>query len=299
MTEVVATPGTTAAGTNPSSEPAPAAGGAAASAAGALAPVPSFWEGFADPALKVHPTVTKFANPEAMAKGLVEAEKRLGVPADQLMRMAKGPDDVEGWNEIFTKLGRPADAKGYKIELPAEATPELKGITDKLAETAWKAGLNPNQLRPLIDLLQAEATGAQETAITDRTSQTADVQKTLKTEWGAKYDVYSREIGALVVDNGGQALLDELNASGLGNSLGLNRMLAKLVDRVSEPERAAGEGGRSSGLDRPLTPAQAKAERARIETDPILGKALRNRSDPQHAHALAERNRFLALENPR
>lgn len=268
-------------------------------AGGAGKPVPSFWETFEDAGLKAHPSVTKFTTPEALAKSYVDAEKRLGAPPDQLIRLPTKPDDKAAWDEVYSRLGRPEKADGYGIKLPENATEEMKAVSGKLAETAHIAGLSPAQLRPLVDLLQAEANSAQTQAVAARETETRETQATLRKEWGAKFDVYGKEIGKLVVDLGGQPLLDELNASGLGNSLALNRALAKLVDRVAEPERPGGEGGRADVGDRPFTPAQAGAERARLEADPTLGAALRDRSHAQHKHAVDERNRLLALENPR
>ena len=42
-----------------------------------------------------------------------EAEKLIGAPADQLIRLPKDAADVEGWNKVHAKLGVPADAKEY------------------------------------------------------------------------------------------------------------------------------------------------------------------------------------------
>ena len=42
-----------------------------------------------------------------------EAEKLIGAPAEQLIRLPKDAADVDGWNKVHAKLGVPADAKEY------------------------------------------------------------------------------------------------------------------------------------------------------------------------------------------
>jgi hypothetical protein len=219
------------------------------------------------------------------------------LPPEQILKLPTKPDDDKAWGEIFRQLGRPDKPEGYKIELPANATAEVKEVTAELAAVAHKAGLNQAQLKPLIDMLQGKATAAVEAALAARETETKTVQDTLKAEWGDKYSVYGGEIGKLIVELGGQDLLTELNDKGIGNSLGLSRFLAKLVDKVAQPGAAPGAGGQASGADRPLTPLQAKAERMQLEQ--AHGDALREKSHAQHAWALGERNRLLAFENPK
>lgn len=42
-----------------------------------------------------------------------EAEKFIGVPSDQIIRLPKEASDEAGWNQVWSRLGRPTDAKGY------------------------------------------------------------------------------------------------------------------------------------------------------------------------------------------
>jgi len=42
-----------------------------------------------------------------------EAEKLIGAPAEQLIRLPKDAADVEAWNKVHAKLGVPADPKEY------------------------------------------------------------------------------------------------------------------------------------------------------------------------------------------
>lgn len=49
----------------------------------------------------------------ASIKAHREAEKLMGVPPEQLLRVPKDLSDVEGWNKVHAKLGVPADPKEY------------------------------------------------------------------------------------------------------------------------------------------------------------------------------------------
>ncbi|MDE2020403.1 MAG: hypothetical protein KGJ13_08715, partial [Patescibacteria group bacterium] len=42
-----------------------------------------------------------------------EAEKFIGAPADKLVRLPKDEADTAGWEQVYGRLGVPADAKGY------------------------------------------------------------------------------------------------------------------------------------------------------------------------------------------
>src|SRR5881394_756652 len=42
-----------------------------------------------------------------------DAEKLVGVPADQVLRVPKDAADEKGWNAVWSRLGKPTDAKGY------------------------------------------------------------------------------------------------------------------------------------------------------------------------------------------
>src|SRR4249920_1612701 len=47
------------------------------------------------------------------AKGHIEAEKFLGVPPQQLLRLPADVNDEAGWNAIYQRFGKPIDKSGY------------------------------------------------------------------------------------------------------------------------------------------------------------------------------------------
>lgn len=267
-------------------------------AAGGAAAEPKFWESFQDEALKTSPNITRYNSVEDMARGLEHANKRLGVPAERLLKIPEKPDDAEGWAAVHKALGRPDDVAGYGVELPAELPDETKPVIEGLLSNLHKAGATTPVVKAVIEAINTATAASDEARAKAREAETAAVTNQLKEDWGEKYEVYKKGIGTLLNNEklgGGQALIDELNGLGLGNSVGLNKLLANVTDLLAEDGKLPGGGGDQTGA---MTPAAAKAARIALEADPVKGKALRDKSDPLHASVLEERNRLFAFESP-
>jgi hypothetical protein len=53
-----------------------------------------------------------------------EAERFVGAPANQIIRLPADAGDAAGWNAVWSRLGKPADAKDYKLG-------EIKHVDEK------------------------------------------------------------------------------------------------------------------------------------------------------------------------
>lgn len=268
-------------------------------------PAPAYYEAFADEALKTSPSIQRYKTPEDLGRAYVNLEKRFGVPPERLLTVPEKPDDAAGWDALHSALGRPKTAAEYQIGLAEGASEGDKAFVEGFRERAHKAGYSQSQVATAVEYLNETTKAAAEAATTARETETKAVQGTLKTEWGDKYAVYGTEIGKLITElgdkqgeGGGQKLLDELNEKGLGNSLGLNRLLAQIVDMRAEPGKLPGADGQADTGDRPMTPTQAKSARMMLEADPVKGKALMDATDPMHAVVIEERRKLLRYENP-
>jgi hypothetical protein len=51
-----------------------------------------------------------------------EAEKLIGAPASEMIRIPKDPNDAEGWRQVRSRLGVPADEKGYDFAASSTRT---------------------------------------------------------------------------------------------------------------------------------------------------------------------------------
>lgn len=79
----------------------------------------------------------------AMTTAHREAESKLGVPADQLLRLPKDPNAPE-WSGVWERLGRPKEAKEYDFSTvktkAGEALPD--DLADHLRNTAFTANMS-------------------------------------------------------------------------------------------------------------------------------------------------------------
>lgn len=111
-------------------------------------------------------------------------EKLTGVPPEQMVKLPKD-NDPAAWNEVYTKLGRPAKAEEYKIPVPEGD----KGDFAKTAATWFhEAGLSQNAVTKVAEKwnahLTATAKAAAEAAAATLVKDTTD----LKAKWGDQFE---------------------------------------------------------------------------------------------------------------
>lgn len=113
------------------------------------------------------------------------AEKLLGVPADQIIKLPQG--DAPDFGPVYDRLGRPKAAGEYGLD---KLVP--KGSDPKFAETAagWfhEQGLNTKQATALTTKWNEHVAGAVKAGgEAQAAAHTLEVTK-LKGEWGTQYD---------------------------------------------------------------------------------------------------------------
>ncbi|ODT88112.1 MAG: hypothetical protein ABS78_09480 [Phenylobacterium sp. SCN 70-31] len=249
--------------------------------------------------LKGSPIVARYKSLQDFVNGAVALEKRLGAPADQLLRVPTKPEEMDAFaRDVFKRLGAPDTADGYTLNLGETADDADKAMGAKFAAHMFeKGGYPPAMVQHAVDFWLAEtAAAAQAETQATETANTA-AAAALKAEFGAKYDQTAGEIGKLLADLGGDELVKELDLNNnVGASPSLFRFLAKINDKLAEPG-PSGDGGRAK-TDGKMTPAEAKFARLAMESDPVKGKALRDGAHPMHAAVVEERRRYFAFENP-
>lgn len=246
---------------NPASDPAAGAGsdagqqqlpGTPDGATSATAPTSTgnWWDNIEDSDLKGYVANKGWKDSTELARGYQNLEKLLG---SEKLPMPKGDDDVEGWNKLYTKLGRPETPEGYGIKAAEGQDPTLAnaaaskfhelGLTEKQGQalTNWWA----EQSQGLLDAQSAAQAQSAEQAIAE-----------LKNEWGNKYDE-NIELGRRAAREYG------LDADALGKiegalgTKGLLDLMAKIGRGQGEAE-FIGQGKTSFGMS-------PEAARARIQ----------------------------------
>lgn len=192
----------------------------------------------------------------------------------------KDDADTEGWNGIFTKMGRPEKPDGYKLPVPDGQDPNF---AKSMAPLLHKHGLSQRQAEGLAadwNAMQA----AQMKAFDDNAKiEDGRAIDALKREWGGEFDKRT-EFGKRAARELG------LDADGLGNleaalgTAGMLKLLVNMGTKMGEDKFVS--DGKDSKLG--LTPDAAKAAIASKMQDTEFGKKLM----AGDAATLAEWNRL-------
>ena len=195
------------------------------------------------------------------------------------------PDEI---GKFFDRLGRPADAAGYKIEVPQGGDPEF-------AKTAgsWfhELGLSQKQGEALAAKWNEYATGLQTNAQTQSQQQIKDDEFALKQEWGAAFQQNLTTAQAAARGLGmDEATINKLEAS-LGYK-GTMDLFHQIGSKIGESEFVSGDKTEKFGAA--LTPGQAQAQIRDLMADKnFVGRYL-----SKDANAVAEMKRLHEFAYP-
>lgn len=268
------------------------AGAGGGDGAGKAADEP-FYASFTDPKLKDSPVVLRHKTVEDVARSLVAAESKLGVPADQLLRLPTKPEEHA---ELYRKLGAPETADGYEIGLPEKATDDDKAVAKRFAEHMFNAGpFPPAFVKAAVEWNNAETERADAELKAAQEARRAEGETWLKQELGQTYDPDMKTVGNLLAKYGPEGLAEELDLTSVGDNPRLIRMLHTFAEKLGESQSLHGASDASGKAG--ITPGQAKAARLNLEADPVKGPALRDASHSMHKQVVEERNKLLEAEN--
>jgi len=127
-----------------------------------------------------------------------EAEKLIGAPQDQLLRLPKDAADVEGWNKVHAKLGVPEKSTDYDFtaikfadgrEIGAEEVTALQTMSKELNLPKATAQLLAQKLIKISETEGLKVSTEQEAKLAQETDK-------LKANWGAGFNT-----NKIVADN--------------------------------------------------------------------------------------------------
>lgn len=276
-------------------------GGAAAVADGAAGsgsagqPAAFDWKSFnLDPATQNVVDAHQWKDIPSMVNSYSNLQKVMGIKGsspDRVLVLPKDGDPPEAWNDVFTKLGRPAKAEEYGLPVP-DGQP--KEFATKAAEWFHELGISKGAAVKLAERFNAyglEMTTAQQAQITEaHNKQITD----LKTEWGANYDS-----NTLVVDKAAQAFgMNTEQLAALKQAMGPGaamKFLHNIGSKLGAEGRfVEGDGGHNDPV---MSPAQAQAEISRLMKDKSFVQQWNSTSDPkarQDARALMAKLQQMA-----
>jgi hypothetical protein len=203
-----------------------------------------------------------WTEPAQVLDGYRNLEKLLGADrANNSVILPKPDATPEELAKFYDRLGRPTDAEGYKIELPAGADPEF-------AKTAsqWfhELGLSEKQGKALAGKW-SEHVGTAQTAQSQAAQARFVADDTaLKAEWGGAYVQNLSQSQAAVRALGVTSEQIDAMSTSMGHKATME-FFQKIGSRMGESSFVSGDKGQSfSGA---MTPGQAKAEIQTLRSD--------------------------------
>lgn len=192
-------------------------------------------------------------------------------PAQRTLVVPEKEDDVEGWNQVYARLGRPEKPEAYKLAnyAPVDGQPDLVSGDDGFLAQAHRLGLSQKAANELFDWY-AKRAGDFEDQTEEQlaVAHTAGLDK-MRAEWGQAYD---RNLGTAkhAVAQLGFAE-DELKK--IEDTLGTEWLL-KTLHRIGAQFVGESEGvprnpeDRTSGLG--VSPFEAQARLESLMHDPAF-----------------------------
>lgn len=257
MSEVAtatATPAAAPAATATPAASAPAAAASPAAAAPAATATPaavSDWMAGLNDTVKNFATNKGWKNPSEVLDSYQNLEKLVGAPQDKIIKM---PDeaDAEGWNSVYSKLGRPQTPADYKLEVPKEGgDPEFaKWASERFHE----AGLSAKQAAIINGKWNEYAAGVKAQQTQNQINTLQQGQEKITKEWGAAVEQNTKIASRAVREFGvPKETLDKIeNAIGYD---GVMKLFHNIGSKIGESSFVVGD--QSNGA---MTPDAAKAK---------------------------------------
>ena len=193
------------------------------------------------------------------------AEGKLGVPADQLVRVPKDAADEAGWKALWTRLGAPADAKGYDFAdvKRADGTAINEDFANTLRSAALQAHLPKDAAAAMTRAVVKYMEGEDSKKNAEFTAKLTEQRAALKTNWGPNEPAFmlaaQRAAAALGVDPAAVAALEKV----VGYDKTMD-MFLKIAQKIGEDKFITSEFNKTGAMTR----EQAQAKKADLMSNP-------------------------------
>ena len=235
---------------------------------------------------------------ESLAKTAIHAQSMIG--ADKLAIPGKWAND-DDWNNVYTKLGKPEDAQGYKLEVK-EGTQVDKDMESWYRGLAHKAGLNDRQANTIFqeymakeaELKAANAPPSPE----DVEIIKGEAEIALKKEWGKAFDTKMNEAKGVLSEFAPKDFDQLLTKDGvpLGNDPVFIKTLANIGNYINSK---LGEDKMIGNKQQPqYTPADAEKEIAALRGDPRDGGPYWDKKHPDHIRTVQQVQELMEYMHP-
>lgn len=235
------------------------------------------WRAALSDELRADKSLENIKDIPSLAKSYIHAQKLVGADKIPVPNKHATEDD---WNAVYSKLGRPETADGYKFNLPEDQKVDEEGLK-VFADHAHKLGLLPNQAEGMVKFyneMQANQLKEQDsTALAGRQKAMDELQ----TEWGQAYKQKVSQANNIVASVFPPGFMSTNLADGtkLGDHPAVIKAFADLASKMGEDKIPQAEGPTY------LTPKQLDKEIATLQAP---GSAYWDKNHPNHKAAVEE-----------
>jgi len=231
-------------------------GAATAAAAGTTVPVTAeapWYSGLSED-LSGYVQNKGWQDPASVVESYRNAEKLLGVPADQVIKMPKPDAGPDAWNaEVWNKLGRPESPEGYGFKAPEDGD----GTFAEWAQGAFHEIGVPREMGTQIAQKYEEfVQGIQQQQHESYEATVAQEQEQLRKDWGAAHD----QNIALAKRAANEFGIDAQTIDLLESQVGFAKVMEMFHNIGSKMGEAEFVGGNSPSGFGVMTPEQARSQ---------------------------------------
>ena len=213
-----------------------------------------------------------------------------------------GPDDADGWNTVYSRLGRPEAADKYQFADPEKVpqgltvNPEAK---TQFASRAHELGLSQKQAAALYEFVNGGRIAGFEKALAEHGEGLKAAEAQLRADWGHAYDDKHRRAEEAV------NLLDDQLKLGGGLKQAIEAMpaesrvaLGKAMEYARGFFEEGGLPGRGGAIAGALAPDEARQQIAALQQDPQFMAAFMSGGAAGHAEAVQRMLRLHEFLTP-
>ena len=230
--------------------------------------------------IRHEPVLKNFKSWDALAKSYVHANRKLGVPSDQLMQIPQGEN--ADWNGVYKAMGRPDTPDQYELNGTGE-------MADNFRNQAHQLGLSQKQASELMNWYSEVQSGVDSSDDEDFASEQVQWVADLQNEWGDSYIKNTKLAERAFRQFGSEDALEVMNATGLGSHPALVKMFSQIGQFLAEDGQLTGnQQGRIGGI----TPGSAKTRIDELLNDKDFTTRYYDQYHPRHQDAVNQMQRL-------
>ena len=222
------------------------------------------------------PSLQNFDSVDKLAKSYTHLVKKMGVPAEQLLRL---PGAGEPMDDVYNALGRPETHEHYDM---SDYAPES---TENFRQLAHEIGLNNDQANALFNAYVDSIAGQEESESEAFDQFEVENTQALQKEWGGDFDKNVELARRAFMNFATPEAVEIMEQTGLGNHPEILKVFSRVGELLQEDSVLPGS---STPILGGMNPAQAQQSIDAKMSDPNFRNAYLDQYNPGHAEAVRE-----------